>query len=372
VVWDPVRETDVTTYSFSIYSTLLGRVLREMHTNDDPNSQYPYFFWQTFIYGDNGIIAWQESNSSLTEWIWWEYRDPSNATYRTVGVANSVGEQHELDPYGTNQGTSDWTYQQGIPDEGMLAPYPATNNPSEPNTTYSIDGVRVSLDDFIQNLQIFYHGDLELNEAIAKQSANDRNYQRRWVTGYEDQPGYWQTTAVSITPPLSSLIGYDLQNPQDRLNDAKTDLKKRLGGNNGDNSCAKLFGGLKNALKKLEESTISFRSMGGPISLDGVSILSSKPVVDAVTNGKKITINSDGRFMANNGTLPVTGRPGMIVSGVNYYDLDDIASAAFILAHELGHRTSKLEDDSTKAKDPEGANERNRQRVYEACFKNLK
>lgn len=74
--------------------------------------------------------------------------------------------------------------------------------------------------------------------------------------------------------------------------------------------------------------------------------------------------------MAYNGTLPVMGRPGMVVTNVNRYGLDDIASAAFILAHELGHRTGKLKDDSIKAKDPESVADRNNQRVYEACFKN--
>jgi hypothetical protein len=91
---------------------------------------------------------------------------------------------------------------------------------------------------------------------------------------------------------------------------------------------------------------------------------------DAVTNGKNITISSDGRFMANNGELPVTGWPGLRATNLNYYGLSDIASAAFILAHELGHRTGKLEDDSIKAKDPEAATDRNVLRIFESCFKN--
>ena len=157
--------------------------------------------------------------------------------------------------------------------------------------------------------------------------------------------------------------------PNARLAAAMVELKKRLEANGGDNPCAKLFGGLKDALKKLKESKITFRSMGGPISLDGVRI-APVTLIDAVTNGKNITINSDGRFMADNGALPVMGRPGMLAAGVNYFGLDDVGSAALILAHELGHRTGKLEDDSDKAKDPEGAEERNANAVYEACFKN--
>jgi hypothetical protein len=52
-----------------------------------------------------------------------------------------------------------------------------------------------------------------LNEAIAKESANDVNYQRRWVKDYESESGHWETTAVSITPSLSGLIGSDPQTP---------------------------------------------------------------------------------------------------------------------------------------------------------------
>ena len=58
----------------------------------------------------------------------------------------------------------------------------------------------------------------------------------------------------------------------------------------------------------------------------------------------------------------------MFATNVNYYGLGDVASAALILAHELGHRTGRLKDEN-KAKNPEGAQDENNQRVYEACFK---
>jgi len=230
VVWDPVQETDVTTYTFCIYSSVLGKVLTEKVTNDDPNSPYAYFTSRTFVYGDSGPIAYQESNSSLSQWVWWEHRDPSNASYRTSTSSGQLGDQQELDPTGANRGISDATYQ-GIIDDGSLAPYPASNNPAQPGTTYSIDGVRVSLDDFIQNLQIIFRGDLGLNESFARQSANDANYGRRWVRrgGYADYYHYstlevsddliitnvettrvyfgqWVSSALSLGGSLASLI----------------------------------------------------------------------------------------------------------------------------------------------------------------------
>jgi hypothetical protein len=161
------------------------------------------------------------------------------------------------------------------------------------------------------------------------------------------------------------------QNPAQgaRLADAKIELKNRLQANNGDNPCARLFGGVTNALKKLDESIITFRSMGGPISRDGITLEQDPPLTDAITLKRSIAINSDGRFMAIDGAIPLMGRPGMAVAGVNYYRLGDIESAAFILAHELGHRTGKLENDGNDDKDQMGAEGRNNERVRKACFK---
>jgi len=109
--------------------------------------------------------------------------------------------------------------------------------------------VRVSVDFFMANLQMFYQGDLGLNEALARQSADDRNYQRRWVRrgGYADYYHYstaeigddrvattidttrvyfgqWQTTAVSQNPSLAWLLGVKSQKAQTTLieDDPKT------------------------------------------------------------------------------------------------------------------------------------------------------
>jgi hypothetical protein len=262
VTWDPVQEVDVPTYSFSIYSTVLERVLTEKVTNDDPNSPYAYYTSTTFVYGDSGVIARQESNSSLQQWVWWEHRDPGNTSYTTGNPAR----QQELDPMGADQGISDTSYQ-SIPEEGILAPYPATNNPSQPNMAYSIDGIRVSLDDFIQNLQLMYKNDLGLNEVLARQSANDANYRRRWVP---DDPeihperelsGDWEAGALSLRPSLAWL-GFEMQNPQNSgqqfLTEGLDEARKRLRENP---ECAKLFGGETKALKKLNELKFKFGTL---------------------------------------------------------------------------------------------------------------
>jgi hypothetical protein len=165
------------------------------------------------------------------------------------------------------------TYQSVI-DEGILAPYPASNNPAQPNTTYSVDGIRVSLDDFIQNLQIFFKGNLGLNEGLARQSADPRNFQSRLVRtvftiensgSRESEDGdvitfdtgegkiiseQWETTALPRDGTLSSVIGA-IPSQWQNAQPLPTDLKTRVANimNNPKTDCAdfikKLIGNLR-------------------------------------------------------------------------------------------------------------------------------
>jgi YD repeat-containing protein len=392
IVWDPAQERNVTTNVFYVYSSVLGRLLTEKSTFDDPNSPYAYFNSRTFVYGDTGVIAWQESNTSLQEWVeGWEHRDPSNASYRTGFNSSNPGDQQELDPTGANHGISELSYQ-SIPEEGILAPYPASNNPSHPNTTYSVDGIRVSLDDFIQNLQMFFKGDLGLNEALARQSADDRNYQRRWVRrgGYADYYrfstvagdddrvvttvdttrvyfGQWQTSALSLNPSLGWLLGQskktkNSQNPpsvknatpdqQSRFNDAYNEFRKRLNTNNGKNRCADFLGGVKNAEKALKATNFSFGR-----TEDGAG---------AETLGKNVTIDPNGLFMGTGGSATIQVGFNLRERHGYYITLNDVQVAAFVLTHETGHRVGKLQSDGN---DPFGfLSVMNNGRIQKACF----
>ena len=171
-VWDFETETDITTTSYSIYSTVLGRVLTEFVYSDDPDITVPGFFTRTLVYGDSGgVIAYQMGYGGGSGEVWFEYRDPSNAAYRAITNVGAPSVEQELDPTGANQGVAD-PATQSIPDEGLLAPYPNTFNPSQPFAAFSLDGVRVSLDEFVQQVHFQFHGELGLNEAIAHGSAN--------------------------------------------------------------------------------------------------------------------------------------------------------------------------------------------------------
>jgi hypothetical protein len=104
--------------------------------------------------------------------VWFEYRDPSNATYRATSEGSTTVQQ-ELDPTGADQGVTD-PVTQSIPDEGLLSPYPNTFNPSQPFAAYSLDGIRASLDEFVEQVRFQFHGELGLNEAIARSSRYPR------------------------------------------------------------------------------------------------------------------------------------------------------------------------------------------------------
>jgi RHS repeat-associated protein len=121
------------------------------------------------------------------------------------------------------------------------------------------------------------------------------------------------------------------QTPAERLNAALTELKGRLEANGGDNPCAKFFGGLKNAQKKLNELMKSHRF--GPTEPGAAAEVSPKGV---------LTIDPQGPFM------DTTNKVDIHVSTKGaYITLGSIQAAAFFLAHELGHKTNKLINDST-------------------------
>ena len=224
-VWNPETESDITTTSYFIHSTVLGRVLTENVYSDDPDITVPDFFSRTFVYGGSGgVIAYQMSFGSGSGEVWWAYRDPSNASYRTSTNTSQPGEQQELDPTGANHGVTD-PISQSIPDEGLLAPFGASYNSSQPSVAYSVDGVRVPLDYFIQMLQVAFQGEFGLNEALARQTADEANYEKKWVpspprvntepqdVGEGDivvidavHDGYWVWRAISATPSLSWLV----------------------------------------------------------------------------------------------------------------------------------------------------------------------
>jgi hypothetical protein len=137
-----------------------------------------------------------------------------------------------------------------------------------------------------------------------------------------------------------------------RLNAALAEVKRRLNQNNGKNPCAEFFGGLDKASKALDETKFRF----GKVSLDRA----------AQTIGNTVKINPTGEITDKSGSvsLPVgfTLGPNPTVSSIT---LGNVEAAAFLLLHELGHRTKRYGSNDNDA-GPAGV--LNNGLIQEACF----
>ncbi len=95
------RDSDnqpVTGVSYNIHSSLLGQDITELRTDGKKA--------RTFVYAGGKVLAWQLQNSDGSQYVGWEHRDPSNASFRETGTnlsgsANSA----ELDTLSMNAGT---------------------------------------------------------------------------------------------------------------------------------------------------------------------------------------------------------------------------------------------------------------------------
>ncbi|MEA2204181.1 MAG: hypothetical protein QOE77_957 [Blastocatellia bacterium] len=95
--------TTTTTTSYHISSSVLGRVVTDL----DQTGQKT----RSFVYAGGQVMAWQEK-SGTTESVLWEYRDPSNASYRMASTSVIYfARSAELEPQGTDAGTHN-TYPQ--------------------------------------------------------------------------------------------------------------------------------------------------------------------------------------------------------------------------------------------------------------------
>ncbi len=137
-------------------SVLGGQVLSEI--NEDGTKL------RTFVFAGGNVLAWQVGQTPPAQRVVWEHRDPSGASFRTSdangyiwGIGPGEGPA-ELDPTGANAGIHAPLILPGPPaEDGSLMPYPSFSDPRHPGRTYSVDGMTVTLDYFLQTLEN-YHG----------------------------------------------------------------------------------------------------------------------------------------------------------------------------------------------------------------------
>ena len=141
-----------------------------------------------------------------------------------------------------------------------------------------------------------------------------------------------------------------------RLREAKEELLRLLEQNKGDNPCAKLLGGLKEAKKKLKET----KFVRGP---------TVNPNAIASTSGNVVTINPhNGFYDVTDAHVLAVGfdRGRQIIIGLN-----DLEFTTFVLLHELGHRTGTLRSDGVDHDPLSVLGVLNNGDIHRACFPNI-
>jgi YD repeat-containing protein len=179
-VFNEQTQSWVTTTTYYLRSTVLqGEVLTEIDSTGAKQ--------RTFVFANGSIIAWQRLSGSVQSLIF-EHRDAGNASFRTTDAQGFSGTEPdempaELDPTGAN--TVVLPQPEQFQNE-TLAPYPRFSDPSNPGTTYSIDGIPVPADYFARFVNFAFHGPLGFAEAAARASSRVRG---RRITGVS-----WGTT----------------------------------------------------------------------------------------------------------------------------------------------------------------------------------
>lgn len=91
----------------------------------------------------------------------WQQREPSGATVRGFAA-------QELDPLGADAGTFATSL---TPTEHALISFGSSYNPANPDVTYTIDGIRMPVEDFIAHAGFILKDPLGLLDRFARQSA---------------------------------------------------------------------------------------------------------------------------------------------------------------------------------------------------------
>jgi YD repeat-containing protein len=346
--------------TYHIRSTVLeGQVLSEFSSNGSSH---------TYVYAGMALLA-RHLRVSGSDQIWWERRDPSGAS-----VKHGFAEQ-ELEPFGADAGRSEQTV---IPDEGALAPLGSSFNAANPTMTYTIDGLRTTLDNFMARMGRVASDPFALME-VATQPVGYRG--RGYVSGrpFEvtvdinrnvtgvyfgqgdlgDELSFLHTELTSVTPIYGSswsLLASGLAAPQNpykgtplspsEINQLRTDATNLL----KDEACAKFMSAILNQLTgntgkkaystdamdifKAVEKQGGFGRRSGSMSAEGGSTVGNK---DAYIN-----INffiSDNVFIsASNGRIILHELLHVGSSTSADYSHYEMAQAAYDVALAQGYK----------------------------------
>jgi hypothetical protein len=158
-----------------------GRVLTELASTGAKT--------RTFVYAGGSVLAWQQITGTREE-VLWENRDPSSASFRMTDMGGAVwggtdeAEAAELDPTGANTGSHAPFVNDPPPEGGSLLVYPRFADPTHPGTSYTVDGIPVPVEYFMDRLDSTFQGSFGLAEYMfGASSIRFRNYEINYGEG---------------------------------------------------------------------------------------------------------------------------------------------------------------------------------------------
>lgn len=105
--------TDDTITTYSVYSSVLGKVITELNDSGQKS--------RTFIYANGQVLGWQLKVGTVQS-VFWEFRDISNASYKESNSSGAVFSKRELDPFGNNTATNPYVVLNPVPGEDRTYP----------------------------------------------------------------------------------------------------------------------------------------------------------------------------------------------------------------------------------------------------------
>jgi RHS repeat-associated protein len=327
-------------------------------------------FQRGYVYLGSQMLAIQQNNQ-----VSWVHQDPVTKSQRITNSSGVVTSTIDLDPWGGETSRSSnqafqphryTTYERdgNGGDEAMMRRYTGKwhrfAQPDPYGGSYDLTNPQsFNRYAYVQNdpVNLVDPTGLDLQFSMPDWAWEQVPWDRWWdlfngtfqVDGFFGGPG---GNGIVGDPQNPSTVRNATQDQQSRFNDAYNEFWKRLHANNGKNPCADLFGGIKNAEKALKGTKFSF----GP----------TEGGAGAVTLGKNVTIDPNGIFMGTSGSETIQVGFNLRDKQGSYITLNNVQAAAFVLAHETGHRAGKLRSDGN---DPFGfLSVMNNGDVQKACF----
>ncbi|HSS22564.1 MAG TPA: hypothetical protein VLL54_21005 [Pyrinomonadaceae bacterium] len=152
--YDETSQTWTSVTVYYLHSTVLGgQVLTEVNESGSKT--------RSFVYAGGSVLATQQVYANGTQDVAWEYRDPSNATYRTTYLNGATRDRSELDATNADAGIHAPLISPPPTSEGgdSLGSYGSFMDVRGGLTkAYRSDGMAITAEQFMLEVDARFHG----------------------------------------------------------------------------------------------------------------------------------------------------------------------------------------------------------------------